>query len=82
MGRRVARQHRWENIEGLVSGEGEITIGRIGPIRCAATATEEHNALAMLVRKPQETIEDLLTRLDEAIRRAVEEDEFTDEINP
>lgn len=35
----------------------------------------------MLVRQPQESLEGLLTRLDEAIRLAVEEDTYTDEIN-
>ena len=72
---------RWSQIEWLVDGEGEITIGRVGRIRCAAVAADGHNALAMLVRQPQESLEDLLARLDEAIRLAVEEDTYTDEIN-
>jgi hypothetical protein len=72
---------RWPNIDQLIRGNGDITIGRIGPIRCAATAADGHNALAMLVRRPRESFEDLLTRLDEAIRRAFVEDEYTDEIN-
>ena len=72
---------RWESIEWLVDGEGDITIGRVGSIRCAATAADGHNTLAMLVRRPKESLEDLLSRLDEAIRLAVEEDEYTDEIN-
>jgi hypothetical protein len=36
----------------------------------------------MLVRRPRESLEDLLTRLDEAIRMAYEEEQYTDEINP
>jgi hypothetical protein len=72
---------RWENIESLVNGEGDITIGRVGRIRCAATAADRHNALAMLVRRPNESLEDLLSRLDEAIRLADEEGVYTDEIN-
>jgi hypothetical protein len=36
----------------------------------------------MLVRGPRESLEDLLTRLDIAIGKALEDDEFTDEINP
>jgi hypothetical protein len=72
---------RWKNIEWLIRGEGDITIGRVGPIRCAATAADGHNALAMLVRKPRESLEELLTRLDEAIRLALEDDVYTDEIN-
>jgi hypothetical protein len=72
---------RWSQIEWLVDGEGEITIGRVGRVRCAAVAADGHNALAMLVRRPGESLEDLLARLDEAIRRAVDEDTYTDEIN-
>lgn len=72
---------QWSQIEWLVDGEGEITIGRVGRIRCAAVAVDGHNALAMLVRRPQESLHDLLARLDEAIRLAVEEEQYTDEIN-
>ena len=69
------------NIEFLVDGNGEISIGRIGPAHCAATACTEHQALAMLVRRDDETLEQLLIRLDVAIEKAVEEEIFTDEIN-
>jgi hypothetical protein len=72
---------QWSQIEWLVDGAGEITIGRFGRIRCAAVASDGHDALAMLVRRPGESLEDLLARLDEAIRLAVEEDTYTDEIN-
>jgi hypothetical protein len=72
---------RWSQIEWLVDDEGEITIGRVGGIRCAAVASDGHNALAMLVRQPKESLEGLLTRLNEAIRLAAEEDTYTDEIN-
>ena len=82
MAPRKPPQGRWPNIDWLVRGEGEITIGRIGPIRCAATAADGHNALAMLVRQPRESLDELLSRLDEAIRIAVEQDVYTDEINP
>jgi hypothetical protein len=81
MSQEEAPEERWSQIQWLVDGEGDITIGRVGRIRCAATASDSHNALAMLVRQRGETLEELLTRLDEAIRLAVEEDEYTDEIN-
>ena len=74
-------QERWQNIDWLVRGEGEITIGRVGPIRCAAIAADGHNALAMLVRRPHESLEELLVRLDEAVRGAIEDEVYTDEIN-
>ncbi|MDZ7768569.1 MAG: hypothetical protein U5K38_05625 [Woeseiaceae bacterium] len=69
------------NLECLIDGEGEITIGRVGPVHCAATASYEHDALAMLVRRDDETLEQLLIRLDRAIEMAQEEDAFIDEIN-
>ena len=70
-----------ENIRFLINGKGNITIGRIGPIHCAAVAGDEGQQLAALVRNPGESLEDLLERLDAAIEKALEEDEYIDEIN-
>ena len=69
------------NIESLVDGEGQITIGAIHPIRCVAIANDSHNSLAMLVRREGETLAQLLIRLDAAIAKAYDEDKFTDEVN-
>lgn len=69
------------NIEELVDGEGQITIGTLYPIRCVAIANDGHNSLAMLVRREGETLAQLLTRLDAAIAKAYNEDKFTDEVN-
>ena len=69
------------NIEFLIDGNGEITIGQVGPVDCAATATDEHQSLAMLVRREDETLEQLLMRLETAVEKAVEEEIFIDEIN-
>jgi hypothetical protein len=81
MSERNGSEARWENLHWLINGNGHLTIGRVGPIECAATAADAHDALAMLVRRPGEAFEALLTRLDEAVRLATEEDIFTDEIN-
>ena len=72
---------RFENIEMLIDGVGEITIGRIGPIHCAATAADDDQCLAMLSKRPDESFEDLLSRLDSAIANALENELFVDEIN-
>ena len=72
---------RFRNIDSLVSGDGDVSIGRIGPVRCAAVASDEDQQLAALVRRPRESLEELLARLDAAIERAWEEDVFLDEIN-
>ena len=69
------------NIESLIDGEGEITIGQVGPFACAASAVDECQALAMLVRRDDETLEQLLMRLETAIEMAIEEQIFIDEIN-
>ena len=70
-----------ENIECLIDGDGEISIGRLGPVRCAAVACYEGGNLAMLQRKQNETLIKLLERLDKAIEKAWEEEIYTDEIN-
>ena len=69
------------NIEELVDGEGQITIGALYPIRCVAIANDGHASLAMLVRRDGETLTQLLIRLDAAIALAYNEDKFTDEVN-
>ena len=69
------------NIEFLIDGNGEITIGAIASIPCAATAVDEDQCLAMLVRRDGETLGQLLIRLDRAIEIAAEDEDFIDEIN-
>jgi hypothetical protein len=69
------------NIAHLIA-YGDITVGQQRPIGCIATACDEDQCLAMLVRRKGETLLQLLTRLDEAIAKAYEENIFTDEINP
>lgn len=71
-----------KNIEALIEDGGEITLGHISGFGCAATAADEHNALAMLGRRDGETINALLKRLDKAIGRYYDLGETTDEINP
>jgi hypothetical protein len=70
-----------KNIEALIEDGGGITLGALGAIECAATAADDHNALAMLVRRDGETLYALLKRLDRAIAEYFETGETTDEIN-
>lgn len=70
-----------KNIEALIENGGEITIGAVYPIDCAATAADADQAVAMLVRRDGETLNSLLKRLDRAIGRFYDHDEFVDEIN-
>jgi hypothetical protein len=70
------------NIADLIS-YGHITVGVLHPTGCVAIATDGKHTLAMLRRRcPDETMAQLLDRLDQAINKAVLEDIYTDEINP
>jgi hypothetical protein len=70
-----------KNIEMLIDDGGEITLGAVYPIECAASAADQHNTLAMLVRRDGETLAALLKRLDRAIALYYADGEVTDEIN-
>jgi hypothetical protein len=61
--------------------DGEITLGIMEPVGSVAVASDGSNTLAMLRRRKNETLTELLARLDYAIGLAVSEDIFTDEIN-
>lgn len=69
------------NIAALIDSGGQITLGALHPIKCVAIANDDHNSLAMLQRRPGETLHRLLQRLDAAVDLAWNADQFTDEIN-
>jgi hypothetical protein len=69
------------NIEDLIASEGTIEVGYQFPIGQIAVASDGHQALAMLRQQPDESLADVLVRLDEAIEEAVEHGQFADEIN-
>ena len=71
----------FEYISWLVLNGGDVTLGRVGSVACAATASDEDQCLAMLVRRPGESLSEILGRLDAAIHNALENQVFTDEIN-
>jgi hypothetical protein len=69
------------NIEDLIDEGGQITVGHLHPIACVAVANDESDALAMLRRRPDESLQQLLERLDAAIGQAWDTETFIDEIN-
>jgi len=81
LSRSSAPSSPWPRIEELIECGGTISIGEIDPIPCAAVASDESNMLAALVRGKEETFMELLARLDAAVARAIDEEDFTDEIN-
>lgn len=68
-------------LEAFLADGGQISIGNIRSIPCAAVANDEHQMLAALARRPGETLTQLLVRLDAAVCLALEEERYTDEIN-
>jgi hypothetical protein len=81
-GRVTASINALENIAALINSGGQISVGQLPPIRCAAVANDDDNCLAMLQRRSGESLHDLLVRLDAAIAIAWSENRFIDEINP
>jgi hypothetical protein len=72
----------WPHIEEFIESGGNISIGCIAPIKCAAVASDDHNMLAALSRNPGETFNELMNRLDRTIDLAIYHDAQTDKINP
>jgi hypothetical protein len=70
-----------KNLEALIDAHGEISIGRIGPIPCAVTASDDDQTYAMLLRRRSESLLQLLERLDTTLAWAWEHEEMVDEIN-
>jgi hypothetical protein len=69
------------HIAELIDNGGQITIGALRPITCAAIANDEDSCYAMLQRREGETLPQLLERLDAALEHAWNTDEFIDELN-
>jgi hypothetical protein len=69
------------NIGELIDSGGQISVGGIGPVKCAAVASDDEQCLAMLQRRPGETLRQLLERLDAAIDTAITTEQMIDEIN-
>ena len=71
----------WPHIEAFLESGGNIEIGRVSPIGYVAVASDEHTMLAALTRNAEETLMQLLQRLEVAVDLALNHDTFTDEIN-
>jgi hypothetical protein len=71
-----------DNIAALVESGGEITLGHLDAIgKCIATASDDAQCLAMLVRRKGESLDALMQRLDAAINDAYDNERFIDEVN-
>jgi hypothetical protein len=61
---------------------GQITLGTVRPVGCVAVAHDSRQTVSMLLGREGETVTQLLTRLDLAIGKALNEGIRTDEVNP
>lgn len=68
------------HIEDLLTGDGGITLGCVEGHPCVATAADEDQQLAMLVRRKGESLAQLLMRLDRAIEGAYEHQIYVNEV--
>lgn len=66
-------------LEALISDGGQVTLGAVGSIPNAAVAAMPKGMLAALVRRPGETIPQILQRLDAALVQAVSENRVISE---
>ncbi len=66
----------------LDSSHGQITIGEIPPIRRATLAAEGKKVRVALVCRDNETVADLLQRLDTSLGKALAENTVVDEVLP
>lgn len=66
----------------LDSSRGQITIGEIPPIRRATLAAEGKKVRVALVCRDNETVADLLQRLDASLGEALAENTVVDEVLP
>ena len=65
----------------LIDNEGSITISTVRRFGCIAAAHNGKQTLAMLRRRPMESCNELLKRLDAAIAMTEETGEPIDEVN-
>jgi hypothetical protein len=82
--RRPPASTPWPTIEEFLdTQEGTISLGAINhsSLGYTAVANDEHNMLVALVRGRDETLRQLLDRLEKALGPALEEQIYVDEIN-
>jgi hypothetical protein len=74
-------ENPWPNLQEFIDSGGQLSIGEIGPVPCAAVAADRSRMYAALSRRTHESLVDLLDRLDLALDKALSQEIFTDEIN-
>lgn len=70
----------WPHLEKLITHGGQVTIGRIPPLDCAAIAGHGKDMLAAIQRRDGESLSELLQRLELAVMEATATDRVVNEI--
>ena len=72
------------NLEAFIDAAhgAQITVGQIKPIACAAMAAQGKRVWVALVRRDNESLVDLLQRMDAALGKAQDENTPVDEVSP
>jgi hypothetical protein len=70
------------NIEWLLTEHGSFTVQELHGLGCIAAAADQDGSYAMLVRRDNESLLELINRLDTSIARAAENNVVVDEVNP
>ena len=83
MAKLFSRAATFDHVQAFLDDtHGQITIGEIPPIRRAALAAQGKNARVSLVGRPNETVPELLQRLDAALADFIASGTVTDEVLP
>ena len=83
MSKLFSRAASFEHIQAFLDDtRGQITIGEIPPIRRAALAAQGKHPRVSLVARPNETLPELLQRLDTALADFIATGAITDEVLP
>lgn len=61
---------------------GQISVSTVRSVGCVAVAYDGRQTVSMLLRREGESVTELLTRLNQAIAKALNEGIRTDEVNP
>ena len=83
MGKLFSRPATFDHIQAFLDDtRGQITIGEIPPIRRAALAAVGKKARVALVCRDEESVQELLQRLDVALGKTLAENTVIDEVLP
>lgn len=68
-------------LQDFIDTGGQISIGRISPIPCAAVANDDHLMYVAILKRKGESLAQLIDRLGRTLADCLENDTTVDEIN-